>query len=544
VEVAARGGKVMEHHTLLYKIASEPEEMEQIYQLNYETFVEEIPQHQQNKDKRLIDKFDKENIYIIAKDGDEVVGMITVRANRPFSLDDKLENLDEYLPKQARPCEIRLLSVKKEYRKTRVFYQLVDLLVSYCLEHGYTIALISGTDRQIRLYKRIGFEPFGPMVGIEGAMFQPMYLTKEKFETTSKAFSKMMIEKQESSKPIINLLPGPVAIHKDVEMAFRKSASSHRSTAFIETMNMVQSKLCQLVQAKNVQIAVGTGTLANDLVAAQIKTLPGKGLIIANGEFGYRLIDHAERQGLSFYRVEKQWNEKVSMNEIESLIITHPDIRWIWTVHCETSTGYLVDLTSLVELTKRYRIKLCIDACSSVGVVPVNFKDIYLASTVSGKGLGSYPGLAIVFHQEAILPNNAIPRYLDLGQYQIANSIPYTHSSNLLFALLEALKRINFESKYKMANTVKSMLLQTGLSVLGDEDYSPGIITIPLPDFLSSRDMGDRLKEQGIFVSYESEYLLERNWIQLALMANLPMEELEKAMATLIQTLNVKVEQV
>lgn len=186
----------MERQTLIYKIAAEPEEMEQIYKLNYETFVEEIPQHQQNESRSLIDKFDKENTYIIAKDAEAVIGMIAVRANRPFSLDHKLANLDDYLPKHAIPCEIRLLSVKREYRKTRVFYQLVNLLVNHCLEKNYNMALISGTDRQIKLYKKIGFEPFGPMVGTEKAMFQPMYLTKEKFETTSKAF-KMMIKKIE-----------------------------------------------------------------------------------------------------------------------------------------------------------------------------------------------------------------------------------------------------------------------------------------------------------------------------------------------------------
>ena len=197
----------MEQHTVTYKIASEPEEMEQIYRLNYETFVEEIPQHQQNQSRSLIDKFDKENIYMIAKDGKVVIGMIAVRANRPFSLDHKLDNLDDYLPKQANPCEVRLLSVKKEYRKTWVFSRLTHLLVSYCLEKNFDMALISGTDRQIRLYKKIGFESFGPMVGTKEAMFQPMYLTKEKFETTSKAFTKMMMRKNKQMKKI-NFLPG------------------------------------------------------------------------------------------------------------------------------------------------------------------------------------------------------------------------------------------------------------------------------------------------------------------------------------------------
>ncbi|MCM3609952.1 aminotransferase class V-fold PLP-dependent enzyme [Planococcus sp. MERTA32b] len=530
----------MEQQRLIYKIASEPEEMEQIYKLNYETFVEEIPQHQQNQERRLVDKFDQENIYIIAKDAEEVIGMIAVRVNRPFSLDHKLEDLDRYLPEGANPCEVRLLSVKGSYRKSQVFFQLVNVLVGYCLEGNYDMALISGTDRQIRLYKKIGFEPFGEMVGTEGAMFQPMVLTKEKFETTSKAFSKLMQKKRPS--PTLNFLPGPVAISKTVEQAFSSPVISHRSENFIEEMKTVRSKLCGLVNAQYAQIAVGTGTLANDLVAAQIRKLPGRGLILANGEFGYRLIDHAARFGLAYDTLEKSWNEKVGIEEIAAYIESNTEIGWIWTVHCETSTGFLFDLESLTELAKKRGIKLCVDACSSVGIVPVDFADVHLASAVSGKGLASYPGLAIVFHQEPVLPDRSIPRYLDLGQYAVADSIPYTHSSNLVSALHAAIKDVNFENRKLMGEAAKNLLTQAGFTVLGDECYSPGILTIPLPDILRSRDIGEKLKREGVLVSYESDYLLKRNWIQFALMGAHTLKEFESALAALQKTMHRKAE--
>lgn len=527
----------MEQLTLTYKIASEPEEIEQIYQLNYETFVDEIPQHEQNQNRRLIDKFDRENVYIIAKDQTEVIGMIAVRANRPFSLDSKVECLDNYLPAHANPCEIRLLSVKKNYRKTMVFYQLVHMLVNYCLDQNYNMALISGTDRQIKLYRKIGFQPFGQMVGTKDAMFQPMYLTKEKFETSTKAFTRMMKQKKDPSKQM-NFLPGPVKIKKEVEYAFRKTPISHRSDEFMNEMIKVQARLCELVNAKNAQIVVGTGTLANDLVAAQLKKLPGKGLILANGEFGYRLIDHAERLSLQFYKLEKEWNQRISMNEIEDRLNTYQDINWIWTVHCETSTGYLYDLNRLIEVSKKHQLKVCVDACSSVGIVPVDLKDVYLASTVSGKGLGSYPGLAIVFHQESIVPNKDIPRYLDLGEYAVTNSIPYTHSSNLLSALSEAIKRVDLMNRSILTNTAKRMLTNAGLTVLGNEEYSPGIITIVLPEHLSSKTIGDQLKEKGILISYESDYLKKRNWIQFAFMGDITLKEFEATFTILEQILD------
>lgn len=270
---------------IICKIAVDHDEFEQIHQLNYQTFVEEIPQHKQNENQLLIDKFHEENTYVIAKAGEEVAGMIAIRAKRPFSLDYKLPNLEDYLPVKGECCEVRLLSVKKEYRSTRVFYQLCEKLVELCLEKNYTMALISGTVRQLKLYKRIGFLPFGPLTGEEGAQFQPMYLTKENFERSTKAFKRLMARSSEESGQH-SFLPGPVPIHDNVKNAFAKEAVSHRNHDFIEDLKELRSHLCRMTGAAFAEVIVGTGTLSNDLVAAQLKNMEGNGLILANGEFG------------------------------------------------------------------------------------------------------------------------------------------------------------------------------------------------------------------------------------------------------------------
>lgn len=510
---------------IICKIAAEPDEFEQIHQLNYQTFVEEIPQHKQNENQHLIDKFHEENTYVIAKAGDEVAGMIAIRAKRPFSLDYKLPNLEEYLPVKGEFCEVRLLSVKKEYRSTRVFYQLCEKLVELCLEQNYTMALISGTVRQLKLYKRIGFLPFGPLTGEEGAQFQPMYLTKENFERSTKAFNRLMARKSE-----LSFLPGPVPIHENVKRAFAKEAVSHRNHDFIQGLKELREQLCRMTGASYAQVMVGTGTLSNDLVAAQLKNLEGNGLILANGEFGYRLIDHARRFQLSFQTLEKDWNEPIMHEEIAYMLKEDPSIKWVWTVHCETSTGYLFDISGIQEVCEKHGAELCVDACSTAGIVPLNLEEIYMASTVSGKGFGSYPGLAIVFHRERIKGNSDVPRYLDLKMYEDNESIPYTHSSNLVNALKESIKLIDYEKIIRMSERVRRMLEENGFSVLGRDDYSPGILTVHLPEGMSSREFGDLCKQKGILLSYESGYLLVRNWVQVALMGA---QEEEKVMTAL-----------
>lgn len=515
--------------SIIYKIASEQNEFEQIHKLNYQTFVEEIPQHKENSNQALIDKFHDENTYVIAKSGDEVVGMIAIRAKRPFSLDFKLENLEEYLPIKGQPCEVRLLSVKKEYRSTRVFYQLCEKLVAYCLEKNYTMALISGTVRQLKLYKRMGFLPFGPLTGEKGAEFQPMYLTKENFERSTKAFQRLMAKKSRPAK-YHSFLPGPVPVHDKVKQAFAEDAISHRSSDFINGLKRLRTRLGEMTGAAFTEVIVGTGTLSNDLVAAQQKHLPGDGLILANGEFGGRLIDHASRFELSFQTIEKEWNEPIFLHEIENRITNNPSIKWIWTVHCETSTGYVYDINGIQALCAKHGIELCLDACSSAGIIPLELRNIYFASTVSGKGLGSYPGLAIVFHREKIKSNVAIPRYLDLKMYQDLESIPYTHSSNLVSALNESMKLVDYEKIQQLSNKARKKLKESGFDLLGDESYSPGIITIRMPMNLSSRDFGDLCKKKGILISYESGYLLGRNWVQVALMGAQNEEDVMRAL--------------
>lgn len=167
---------------LIIKIADQKEELEQLFALNHETFAEEIPQHTPNESRLLIDRFHENNLYAIALYGETIVGMLSLNGKRPFSLDSKIPNLDEYLPPYSKICEIRLLAVNKKHRGGKIFFRLLSFMKDHAKGQGYDMAVISGFTKQKSLYESIGFKKFAYLTGVEPATFHPMYITVSDIE--------------------------------------------------------------------------------------------------------------------------------------------------------------------------------------------------------------------------------------------------------------------------------------------------------------------------------------------------------------------------
>ena len=518
---------------LVFKFASEDWEVEQIHRLNYRTFVEEIPQHQASPTHRLVDKFHAENTYLICLASQKVIGMLAARGKRPFSLDQKLPNLDQYLPVGRHFCEIRLLAIDRKCRGARggqILSGLLALLWQHGVEKGYDFAIISGTLRQAKLYQHLGFVPFGPMVGNGDATFQPMSVTLETFEVTARAF--LRAAPARSFHPsAVNFLPGPVAVRREVRRAFEQAPESHRTESFAADFQNTKAILCDLTNARNVELLLGSGTLANDVVGAQLSLLSGKGIVLSNGEFGLRLADHAHRFKLAFDHLKFSWGDPLDLEVVRARLAHVPAPAWLWCVHCETSSGVLNDLAALKRLCGQHGTKLCLDAISSLGVLPVDLIGVYLASGVSGKGLRAYPGVAMVFYHHCVLPaNDQLPRYLDLGGYAEQDGIPFTFSSNLLHALHAAVRGVNWEQRYsdirETSAGLRAKLLELNFRLVGGATRtSPAVITLALPPELSSVSVGKLMQEAGFLLSYDSEYLRRENWIQICLMGDIQREK-------------------
>jgi aspartate aminotransferase-like enzyme len=527
------------HTPLVFKTASEDWEFEAIHRLNYKTFAEEIAQHEKCPTQRLVDRFHEQNTYLICLSGRTLAGMLAVRGDRPFSLDQKLENLDGYLPPGRKICEIRLLAVDRKFRGAQVLQGILALLWQHGIERGYDLAIISGTTRQFRLYQHLGFIPFGPMVGSADAQFQPMYVTLETFEATARVFLRSSPSRAFQASAV-NFLPGPVTVRREVKRAFEQAPESHRAETFIKDFESTKNILCELTRARSVELFVGSGTLANDIVGAQISLENKPGVILSNGEFGERLIDHAKRLGLKFDTLEFPWGEAFDLKAVRKMLERNPVPAWLWCAHCETSTGVLNDLARLQDLCSEFQTKLCLDCMSSIGAVPVDLSAVYLASCASGKGLRAYPGVSMVFYNHEVNGGcDRLPRYLDLSNYKAERGIPFTFSSNLLHALHAAVKKVAWQKHFneleEISAWLRPSLRELGFEVVGDKaKTSPAVTTVKLPERLNSVTIGNLIQEAGYLLSYNSEYLRRKNLFQICLMG----ESRKEKLVSLLNALN------
>jgi predicted N-acetyltransferase YhbS len=154
-----------------FKQADTPDELQRIFHLNHAVFAGELEQYPTLASGSLVDKFHDKNLYLIALAGDEVIGMIALHDQAPFSVAGKLADpavLDAY----GRLIEVRLLAVEPAHRNGVVMAGL--MLSVYEHARGYDAIVISGHLEKSRLYHELGFRDLGPPVASGQAQYVPM----------------------------------------------------------------------------------------------------------------------------------------------------------------------------------------------------------------------------------------------------------------------------------------------------------------------------------------------------------------------------------
>jgi hypothetical protein len=157
-----------------FKRADSPAEFEQIHALNYATFVQEIPQHADPGDGRLVDKFHAKNLYFVALHTDRIVGMVSIHDEPPFSVENRLPDPAVLQAPGVCPVEVRLLAIEPQHRRGAVFGGLMWAVYLHLRSGRNTHVFISAFEDRLKLYEQFGFKALGPAVGAKPPRFIPM----------------------------------------------------------------------------------------------------------------------------------------------------------------------------------------------------------------------------------------------------------------------------------------------------------------------------------------------------------------------------------
>lgn len=315
----------------------------------------------------------------------------------------------------------------------------------------------------------------------------------------------------------INLSTGPVAVSANVMQALAAPPISHRCAAFRNLYDETTAKLCRYFNVRQTYLLTGSGTLANECMLQEIKQLGEPGLILSNGEFGNRLMQQATQSGISFAALQLQWGEVFDLEQIEQLL-TAQHSRWILFCHCETSTGVINDLHSLIALCNLHGCLCFVDCMSTVGTAPLDLGGVTMATASSGKGLASVPGIGIVLSNRQSSLKTATPIYLDLAHYDASHGIPFTISSNLVHALYisicQKLTLPQFELQQEYGEKIYNIL--NGYNRIPFGSAHSKVFTI-VPGKQNDTARTKVSAAASLMLSTESDYLKSRGWQQLAM---------------------------
>lgn len=153
----------------------------------HEIYAKELGQYDTNDSNIIIDKYDENNNYIVAYHGDVLVGMVSItkpNTGKISTLSRIPLNHPTYSFKNE-IAEIRLLSIKKEYRGKGLYKHIAFKVMQFCDLYNIERVLISAIENKIELYELMGFRVLSKPV-IEGnCNYVPMELIRSNFSNST-----------------------------------------------------------------------------------------------------------------------------------------------------------------------------------------------------------------------------------------------------------------------------------------------------------------------------------------------------------------------
>src|SRR5918999_371462 len=277
------------------------------------------------------------------------------------------------------------------------------------------------------------------------------------------------------------MLPGPTNVPNRVMNAMLAPMINHRSDDFRILYKEIVEKTQKVFQTSNdIVLLTTSGTGAVEASVINLIKKGDKALIPVNGEFSTRLADLIDSWGGEAIRISSPPGENPPYDKFEEAFEKHRDIKAIYAVYNETSTGTTIRyIDKLGELATRKGAYFIADAVSILGgdELPVDKWNIDICVTASQKALAAPPGVSPIAISERtkkyIQSNPPSILYLNLKRYfkyyEENFETPFTPALPLFYAFNEALDIVLEEGLDKRVRRHKlcAEAFYSGLTALG-----------------------------------------------------------------------------
>jgi aspartate aminotransferase-like enzyme len=277
------------------------------------------------------------------------------------------------------------------------------------------------------------------------------------------------------------MLPGPTNVPNRVMNAMLAPVINHRSEDFRELYKSIVERTQKVFMTSNdIVLLTTSGTGAVETSVVNLIKKGDKAVIPVNGEFSTRLADLIDSWGGQAIRINSQPGENPPYDKFEEAFDQHKDIKAVYVVYNETSTGTTVRyMDKLGELAARKGAYFIADSVSILGgdELPVDKWNIDICLTASQKAIAAPPGvspISVSKRAKKYMQENPPPtQYLNLKRYfkyyEEHYETPFTPALPLYYAFREALDIILEEG---MENRIQRHRIcadafYSGLSALG-----------------------------------------------------------------------------
>jgi len=256
----------------------------------------------------------------------------------------------------------------------------------------------------------------------------------------------------------------------------------HRTEEFRTVQRETLDGIRDVLKTRNpVVLLASSGTGAMEAALVNLTSPKEKVLVTDLGKFSHRWKEIGEAYGLEVVAVEARWGDPVRPEELERVLDANPDVKAVFTIHSETSTGVLQDIESMARIVRSKGALIVVDAITSVGAERLETDawglDVVIGS--SQKGVMTPPGLAYLSFSEASRERMERPRqpsyYFDMKRALLSfekGDSPWTPPIGLVMGLHEALKMIKeeglesvIERHARNARAVRAAVRALGLEV-------------------------------------------------------------------------------